>query len=893
MSIFVPRRLALVAGLAVMAACSDQPTRPLLVPAAATNLVRTHCEANVRTLTVQCGTGETPGLSGTLSSTSGQGLQPTARLGAAHIFGGQGQYVNLVSSNVSYVAQVFSFNATVQNVTNLPMATSNGTTRDDAGLQVFINSGPTAMGSGTITINNATGVGTFLATNQSYYQYGGKILGVDQGELGGDGILSSTETSGAKTWQFGVPSSVTSFTFDVYVSTTTPAGAVSSVAPQVSSISPATLVPGASATITGTSFNATPASNTVAIGGQVATVMAASPTSLTVTVPCVLSGAQTVYVTTGGARGAAFSHPLAVTQRTVAVGQALVLTSATASACNELPSAGGTARYVISVFNVNSSPSNNAPFQFSADNVVQAPAVAASAERIVPQRALRSAAERARDEAHSRLLDQNADAYLRLRAKFGAQGGMQLSRSTSRRVVDPPLTRTFRVSNLNASAPNNICNSYYVVSATMVYNNGKIAIYEDDATPSAFKNASNATMATQYQAIGDQFNADMEPIVHTNFGDVLRRDAVTDNNGIIIALFTPRINTSFGSRAGFVVSCDQYPNDDASGPAVGGPYTGSAGSTNGASNFGEVFYANEPTVVASDYTMDGPLDWYRSVRSTFIHETKHLAAYAARVANGAAEFEVSWLEEATARHSEELWMRNAVDNVAWKGNTGYGSFSNPINVYCDLRTPDAWPECGGGKRPASIMYNHFSALSTFLSGSNASLMSPFGPSPADNGGYFYGIGWSLVRYSLDRYGVSDAAFLTALTQATTTGATNLTAQAGVSIDQLLGGWSLALYADDHPSITSPSVDIQMPTWNLRSIYAGLNSDINGSQPYPLVPTAVSFGSSAPLATATLRGGALKYFEFSGTQTAGQLLRLEANGGGTLSTDLRLAIVRVQ
>ncbi len=846
--------------------------------------------------TVRCGSGDALSLTGSKSATEGQGLRPTTRLGVNHIYGGQGLYVNLVSSGVTYVSEVFSFDVTVQNVTNLAMATHNGTTRADSGVQVFINSGPNASPAGTITVNNATGVGTFLTTNQSYYQYGGKIGGIDQGELGADGILSSTEVSSTKNWQFGVPATVTSFTFDVYVSTARPAGTVSTVAPQVSGISPATLVPGASATITGTNFNATFGNNTVTIGGQAATVTAGNTTSLTVTVPCVLSGSHPVYVTTGGARGSRFTHPLAVAQRTVAVGQALVLTSSTESACNELPSVGGAARYVVSVFNVNSSPSNNAPFQFSADNTAAAPAVSAGKVAIAATPPVRSTAERMSDAAHARLLDQNAQAYRRLRARFGAPGGVQVSRSIQSRVMQAPATRTFRVSDLNAAFPNDICNSYYVVSATLVYDNGKIAIYEDDATPNAFKNSVSTTMAANYVKIGDQFNADMEPIISTNFGDVLRRDAVLDNNGIVVALFTPRINNSFGGTAGFVVSCDQYPNDDVSSPAVGGPYTGSAGSTNGASNFGEVFYAYQPTDPGLAYSGNTATNWFRSIRSTFIHETKHLASYAARVANAASSFEDSWLEEGTARHSEELWMRNAVDLVAWKANTGYGTVGNPINVYCDVRTPDVFPECGNGKRPASIMFNHFSALHTFLSGGNPSLMSPFGPSPADNGSYFYGISWSLVRYSLDRYGVSDAAFLTALNNSTTTGAANLTARAGVSIDQLLGGWGLSLYADDHPSIVAPSADIQMPTWNLRSIYAGLNGDFGGPSfplAYPLVPTAVSFGTSSPLVSATLRGGALKFFEFNGTQTAPQLLRLQASGGGTLPSDVRVAITRVQ
>jgi hypothetical protein len=43
----------------------------------------------------------------------------------------------------------------------------------------------------------------------------------------------------------------------------------------------------------------------------------------------------------------------------------------------------------------------------------------------------------------------------------------------------------------------------------------------------------------------------------------------------------------------------------------------------------------------------------------------------------------------------------------------------------------------------------------------------------------------------------------------------------------------------------------------------------------------------------MRGGGILWYELSGTQTVGQLLRLETNGGGLPSSSLRLAITRVQ
>jgi hypothetical protein len=639
----------------------------------------------------------------------------------------------------------------------------------------------------------------------------------------------------------------------------------------------------------------------VSIGGRAATVTGGNTTSLTVTVPCTSSGGVPVNVTTGGMKGGDHTHPLQVTQRTVGVGQALVLTDAASSYCNELTSAGGAARYVVAVFSASTSTSSNSPFQFSADGegaAAETPALRAAPTLDGPlvtqpslDGAMAAARQRIADDRHFALLEGNRAENERLRARFPTRASMRGPR-LNRNVVngDPPLTRTFRVANINVA---NFCNSYYVVSATRVYYNGKLAIYEDDTTPDAFKSSLNATMATNYQNIGDQFNADMEPVVRNNFGDILLRDADTDNNGIEIALFTPRLNTSFSGVAGFVVSCDQYPNDDAGTPAVGGPYTGSA--TNGSSNFGEFFYAYQPVTAGTGYSGNTAQSWYRTIRSTFIHESKHVASQAARVANGAS-FEASWLEEGTARHSEELWMRNAVDNVAWKGNTGYGSAANPINIYCDVR-PEGFPEClTNTRRPVSIMQRHFTSLYTNMFGTNARLLSPFGATSSDTQSYWYATSWSLVRYAIDRYGASDAAFLTGLNNSTTSGVTNLTAQAGVSIDQLLGGWALSFYADDHPLLAGPAnPDIQMPTWNFRNVYAGLNADFPSTYTlaYPLIPQARTFGTFAPVGITTLRGGGVLWYEISGTQTAAQLLRLETNGGGQPSSNLRIAVSRLQ
>lgn len=854
-----------------LGACADRgPTTPrALLPAAPAPSLALECSADVRARRLTC------------APPQGSATAGGARF-EIHTLGGQGVYVRVATSAVDYSGGVFSFNLTVQNLSTLAFATTDGATRHDDGVRVFFHSGPTVTGgAGVISVDNETGTGAFTAADQPYFQYGGKVGGVDQGELGGDGILASAETSSVKSWHLGVPGTVTTFSFLLMVSTQTPAGAIASAAPQVTSVVPATMVPGSAATLTGTGFSATPGDNTVTIGGVAATVTGATTTTLDVTVPCVPTGPVAVQVTNGGMKGAPFIHPLDVPNITLAEGEAAIRAGAGEAGCNEITPTGVASDYIVAVYNTDPSPFATVEFQLSGDAATgpapsRAPSPSLRREaRRAPGRPLgldamlEVARQQRADAAHYRLLEQNRAANERLRARFRGDPRMRRSRG----VVSfdaPPTTATFKVSDLESG---DICDNSYSVDATRVFYDGKLAIYEDDDNP--ITDAGNATLAAYYDAIGAQFNADMEPVVHDNFGDPLLRDASTDANGVVIALFTKVINDNFPGVAGFVVSCDQYPN----------------GAGNSASNYGEYFYAMVPTSTAAGYGA-GTLDsWFWSIRATFIHETKHVAAYAARVAAG-APFEASWLEEGLARHSEEMWARDKVYNVAWKGNTGYGSAGSPGSLYCDYRQTNAGCLATDPARPSLNMTRHFIGLGTFLG--EPAAYSPFGPTAA-GGSSFYATSWSLVRYSLDRYGASDAAFLTALTGSVSTGTANLAAAAGVPIETLMGGWALSLFADDYPGLAGATADIKMPTWNFRDIYTGLHGDFPGLFPldYPLVPTAVAFGTFGPLDVPSMVGGGVAYYQFTGMHLVPQLLKLQAAGGGAPPASLRIAVARLK
>jgi hypothetical protein len=181
----------LVLFAAVLGACADrQPTalEGMNAPDLPARVLQAFdCTANVRSATLRC----EPARTGT-------------GLASGVLIGGQNTYVRLASTNLSYddQAEVFQFDATVQNLMNEAIGTPDGVVADPDGIQVFFVSEPaTSGGTGEVTILNATATGFFTAADQPYFAY--------------PEILDKDETSSALTWQFGVPTTVTSFSFTV------------------------------------------------------------------------------------------------------------------------------------------------------------------------------------------------------------------------------------------------------------------------------------------------------------------------------------------------------------------------------------------------------------------------------------------------------------------------------------------------------------------------------------------------------------------------------------------------------------------------------------------------------------------------------------------------------
>jgi hypothetical protein len=180
-----------LAALALLAACADRgPLEPDASAAPPSNAQRFECIARVREQTVTCATR----------------APVSSRLRGA-IIGGQGQYVNLSTTNVAWdsATGTFSGDVAVQNLLPYAMGTLDGVNPDPAGIRVFFHTGPTVTsGWGSVSVQNPDGVGVFTATNQPYFQY--------------PGILAPTAVSAPKTWQFHVDPDVAFFAFTLYVS---------------------------------------------------------------------------------------------------------------------------------------------------------------------------------------------------------------------------------------------------------------------------------------------------------------------------------------------------------------------------------------------------------------------------------------------------------------------------------------------------------------------------------------------------------------------------------------------------------------------------------------------------------------------------------------------------
>lgn len=658
------------------------------------------------------------------------------------------------------------------------------------------------------------------------------------------------------------------------------------VTPSITGTSSVTLVPGGTGAVTGTNFGATVADNEILVNGVSAAVTSATSTSVTFTVPakdrlpCTATGpAQVALIANGDTANASMVLRVA-TDRSLAVGQSLLLTADADLVCNEFAGTGG--KYLITAFNYAKHGGIRTSFRLtgSGSGSVAASSAIVSAEPSIPPRAI------VRDDpttrhlvAHATFMRQDRD----LARQLGKPRLMQRARrntairgvSTNQAAIAPPVVgeqKSYRMRRTINSA-----STYDEVNFRVVYSGTKMVILEDNASPRA------GQMDEEYVKMGEEFDRVMYDQLLV-FGDPLVVDSALDNNGRLLALFTPRVNNyqingQTNAILGFVTLCDFFPRapltlpDNTVIPACP------------SSNEGEAFYALVPDPAAGWSVAF----WRQLMRGTLIHEAKHIASYAWRYYYDASVLEETWLEEATAQQASEIWARSIYARGV-KQDIGWAD-----GPKCDYGTP-----AGGCPDPAEGILHHFGFLYDHYASleSKSILDDPFGSLDP----VIYGSSWSFIRYVTDTYGQSEPAFLRSLVQVQNDfGVDNVVSRSGKPFSELLGMFSLASTADNFPEGTITDPRAKLPSWNSRDLFQNMSANLtsNGQPayplPWPLAVRKVSFGNfnTSQSEVGMLRGGGFAAWEMTGTQSGPQALAIRSVTGGAAPPLIGMTIVRIQ
>ena len=638
--------------------------------------------------------------------------------------------------------------------------------------------------------------------------------------------------------------------------------AVTPGVPVVQHVSRDTLAPGDSFTLTGSYFALVSDYVEVTVGGVRAVINKVTEHTIEATLPnssafaCAATAAQAVRVTIAGNAGQRLV-PLRVANRIkLAAGESANLLDIQQVRCTELvePTSPQRAKYVLAVLNTSVTAATFSGFELRASGgglmANQIASAKLEATRLVaPTNQLSRASVAfnqvvAEERGHAEFLDRQRAMVAQYGSPVPAWNNIRAARGNLAAArVAPSVGDTVSMKALYSS-----CSVGRDVRARVVFVGAKSLILEDVLSPRA------GQMDGQYRSMGQEFDAVQYPLLRSNIGDPLAMDETLRGDGRVTMLFTRYVNDSLPGIQGYATACNFYPK-----------------TTFSPSNEDEVFYAR----VASGN--EDPEAWRRSMRSTVLHESKHLASFAERLSRK-MPFEESWLEESTARIAEELYSRTFAGGGSWKGNSGYAS-----TVRCEIYQCDDRP---------LMMWKHFSVLHQFFRGVDT--LTPIGA--AASGDFtFYASGWSLVRWAADHYADNESEWLRDLVRGNgQTGLANLAARSGHAVDEMLADWSLANAVDDQGEFKAQKSTLSFPSWKMPDIMNGLAlaDPSRFGDVTPLKIRAFTFGSTA-LPVARLRAFSSSYFSFEGQQIGSQVVELRGENGGVLPAALRVAIVRVE
>ena len=652
--------------------------------------------------------------------------------------------------------------------------------------------------------------------------------------------------------------------------------------PEISGTSPDPMIEGQIATISGRNFSSTTTSNTVLLDSVEITVSAATPTSLTITVP---SGCGPVRISelevkvfsfTSGPVNASVSPDPTQTIQTVslAVGEQAIYHET--NYCFNLGSSPDSAQYLLGVQSVGTSGNTvrgvtvQGIAAASAASPARSAAAAPSLQLDVPEAFLSQEFDDPFSQmnlhyrtGHTALME---DLLESVREPFVFRGTTPMAQRTPARVVVDGTEnvgdqKEFRVRRLGRD-----CSDIGtgLVTAELRAKTASSMWWVDVDNPVG------GFSTEQFEELGLFFDDFIYATEVAEYGPSTDMD---DNDRIVIVM-TKQINsdnTEGSQTIGFVNPCDFIGRGDP--PDL--VHT---------SNAGEFFYAIAPDPDSVFGEAVDPESYLAFLPLVIAHEFTHIIQFGRRVVSTTAqELMDNFISEGQATLSEEivghavlgnssgqnLDVRVALDMDSLQVHPWY------LNPWVDLVYYFGWPSDREAPRIEGAPQE-----CTWIARNDS---HPCGGRPL-----WYGVTWSFLRWLSDQYGDAlggEAAFQTAIIDGDRAGFDNLSdVLAGEGeLEDLLAQWAATLYMDDRPGAVDP---LTMSSWDLFSVERTL------LETAWLHPTSYGFVNFAE--DVTIRDPSTAYFLVGGSGSPqSYTLRVSSSAGGDMSSTLQVWLVRTQ
>jgi hypothetical protein len=552
---------------------------------------------------------------------------------------------------------------------------------------------------------------------------------------------------------------------------------------------------------------------------------------------------------------------------TMSVGEVRVLNPSDIPNGIDLPSGSSARDYVIIVGNTNPTIDAVANFLVKADRSAGGSSdLSASAE-------LSSALQRAGQTINvTTPLQQAFETKLRaferqnllLRSKSAPVGATRLSLGRSVQAAAAPAVGDVLNLDVPDGSSNNLCINYFQTQAVVasVSRRAILAVDTLDGPPTLL------FPQTVLDSITQEFDNNTFVTDSSYFGN----PTDIDGNGRVILLFTGEVNklTPANSTGGFVggyfFAGDYFPKT--------GPVNQSCAESNNA----EIMYLLSPDPTGKYGNVRSASSVRQGTRGTIPHELEHLINAGNRYFNPAATaFEDNWLDESLAHIAEE-----AVGRVS----RGFGDLQT-------LTFQDMLPPGNQAARDDfnAFFFQNFARLAYWMarpdtsSGISSNSDANLSSSGAD---------WAIGRYAADNYSNGDIrAFTRRLAAGPDNGIKNFTTVAGASLDTLMAGWLVSMYAD-HLGISALDPKYQYRSYDFRNIMPPVaQSVLSTGSVYPLLVSPV--GSGSDNISATNKSGSGNYFRLTVAANAGSknVKVLDPAGGNVTYPGAHIYVLRVQ